>query len=364
MKILIAGGGTGGHIFPGIAIAQAIHEIDQSVNIEFVGTAKGAEAKLVPAENYKLNLIEIAGFNRSNWKANLAFPVKLINGFRQSLKLLNEFKPDAVIATGGYVAGPVTRLAQWKKIKTFVQEQNAVPGFTTKELSKKANRIFITYEKSIAFFGKSAESKIICAGNPVRKNLNSGNKEEALKHFGLQPNRIVILVIGGSLGARSINQAVSENYLDWIKRGYQIIWQTGKTDHEFAPIVDDYKPTIFRSAFINEMNLAYAAADLVISRAGATSLAEITYCGKASILAPFPFAADDHQTKNAEAMKSAGASFIIKDDQLSAELGNTVNQILSDPGLLGRMRTASGNLAKPDAAKEIATQILKDIGKN
>lgn len=363
MKILIAGGGTGGHIFPGIAIAQALHEIDPSLTIEFVGTEKGAEAKLVPSQNYKLNLIEIAGFNRSNWKANLTFPIKLIKGFRQSLKLLNEFKPDAVIATGGYVAGPVTRLAQWKRIKTFVQEQNAVPGFTTKELAKKATLVFVTYENSIEQFGKIDRNKIVCAGNPVRKSMNEGSKETALNFFGLNPNKSTILVIGGSLGARSINKAVSENYSDWINRGYQIIWQTGKTDHEFAPVDEKYKPNMYRSAFINEMNLAYAASDLVISRAGATSLAEITYCGKPSILSPFPFAADDHQTKNAEAMKSAGASVVIKDEKLSDQIGDTVNQIILDAELLDAMSEASIKLSKPHAAKDIAAYILDNCRK-
>ena len=363
MKILIAGGGTGGHIFPGIAIAQALHEIDSSITIEFVGTEKGAEAKLVPAQNYKLNVIEIAGFNRSNWKANLTFPIKLIKGFRQSLKLLNDYKPDAVIATGGYVAGPVTRLAQWKKIITFVQEQNAVPGFTTKELAKKAELVFVTYENSIESFGNIERGKIICAGNPVRKNLNEAQKEASLNFFGFQPNKPTILVIGGSLGARSINKAVSENYVDWVNRGYQIIWQTGKTDHEFAPIEERYKPNIYRSAFINEMNMAYTASDLLISRAGATSLAEITYCGKPSILVPFPFAADDHQTKNAEAMKSAGASIVIKDEYLLDQIGDTVNQIILDKNMLNRMSEASKQLSKPNAAKEIAACILEKCGK-
>jgi len=361
MKILIAGGGTGGHIFPGIAIAEALKTLRPETDIEFIGTEKGAEFKLVPQNGFKLNLIELAGFSRVSMKANLTFPIKLLKGFLQSNKLINDFRPDAVVATGGYVCGPVTRIAQWKKIKTFVQEQNAVPGFTTKELAKKATKVFATYEDSIPFFESDVKSKIEVQGNPVRKNLNTFKREEAFKFFNLNPTKKTILVFGGSQGARSINKAVSDQYEKMVRTGIQLIWQTGKTDNEFPPIKDEYKDSVFRSAFINEMGLAYAASDLVVSRAGATSLAEITYVGIPSILIPLPTAADDHQTKNAMVMKNKGASVLILDSMLNEQFGNTISQIMLDIQLLDKMKTAAKGLAKPNAAEEIAKQILKEI---
>ncbi len=361
MKILIAGGGTGGHIFPGIAIAEAIKTLRPETVIEFIGTEKGAEFKLVPNNGFKLNLIELAGFSRVSMKANLSFPIKLLKGFYQSNKLMNEFKPDAVIATGGYVCGPVTRIAQWKKIKTFVQEQNAVPGFTTKELAKKATKVFATYEDSIPLFEQGIKSKIEVLGNPVRKNLNTFSREEAFKFFNLDPTKKTVFVFGGSQGARSINKAVSEQHEKIVRKGIQFIWQTGRTDSEFPTVKEEYKNSVYRSAFINEMGLAYAASDLVVSRAGATSLAEITYIGAPSILIPLPTAADDHQTKNAMVMKNCGASVIVLDSMLDEQFGNTIGQIMMDAQLLDKMKKAAKELAKPNAAEDIAKQILKEI---
>lgn len=360
-KILIAGGGTGGHVFPGIAIAQELQRVYSNIQVEFVGTKNGAESKLVPTYHFKLNEIEVAGFNRSNWKENLTFPIKLGKGIYQSKKLLDAFQPDAVIATGGYVSGPVTQLAQWKKIKTYVQEQNAVPGFTTKKLARKANKIFLTYDYSKQFFEQGIQANILVLGNPVRQSLSEGNKNEAATFFQLEKNRSTILVIGGSLGARSINQSVYDQLENWVNLGHQVIWQTGKTDKEFPELKENISKYVYRQPFINEMNLAYSLADLIVSRAGATTLAEITFCGKPSILVPFPFAADDHQSKNAEAMKSAGASVIIKDDQLKQRLGNIVNQMMLDKNLLDNMSLAARKLAKPNAAKEIVENILKDL---
>lgn len=361
MKILISGGGTGGHVFPGIAIAQALQSIKPEVEIGFVGTQTGAEGKIVPNHGYILHPIEIAGFSRSNWKKNITFPWKLAKGFWDSYQILKNVDPDAVVATGGYVCGPVTQLAQWAGIPTFVQEQNAVPGFTSKKLGKKSTRLYITYEESRSYFSDVNPEKIFCLGNPVRLTFNPLDKKAALKHFGLSEKNKTVLIIGGSTGARSVNQAVQGIYEEWLKEGINLIWQTGKTGEDLPELALTDLGRIYRSVFITEMNLAYQAADLVISRAGATSLAEITLVGKPSVLVPFPFAADDHQTRNARVMENAGAAILIKDSELKLHLKETVTGLLKNQTKLTEMTEEAKRLAKPKAAHSIAEDIIKQI---
>jgi len=363
MKILLAGGGTGGHVFPGIAIAQALKSLNPEVELVFAGTKTGAESRIVPEHHYRLLPVEIAGFSRSNMRKNLTFPFKLIKGFWDSYRILRDEDPDAVVATGGYVCGPITQLAQWAGIPTFVQEQNAVPGFTSKKLSRKATRLFITYEESRSYFSGVTPERISCPGNPVRLTFTPVEKSSALAFFGLAPGRKTILIIGGSTGARSVNQAVQASYQTWLKAGFQVIWQTGKTGEELPELAVTDLGLVHRSVFIREMNLAYQAADLVISRAGATSLAEITLVGKPSVLVPFPFAADDHQTKNARVLEQAGAAVVIKDQEAAEKLSQAVTDLLSAPEKMALLSGNAKKLSKPDAAKTIAHHILTSLEK-
>lgn len=361
MNVLIAGGGTGGHIYPGLAIAEALIKAQPDISIHFIGTEKGAEARIIPAHNFPLHLIELSGFSRSDWKKNIGFPIRLIKGLLQSLKVLKTIDPTVVIATGGYVAGPVTRLAQWQKRLTVVHEQNAVPGFTTKQLTKHANLICLTYPESEKFLKSNKAGKVIVTGNPVRGKIAPLDAATAKQKFGFQPTDKVIAAIGGSTGARSINRVLETLFTRWVDLGFRIIWQSGKTDHELQPLTEEVNKFVVRQPYFDEVWDVYAAADLVISRAGATSLAEITVMEKPSILIPFPFAADDHQTKNAEAMVNHFASVLIKDGELGSSLDQTVIELMNNLDRLNQMSEAAKSLGKKSSAEHIADQISKLI---
>lgn len=359
-KVIISGGGTGGHIYPAIAIANALQAEDPNIEILFVGAEGKMEMEKVPKAGYSIIGLPIVGINRQHLFKNLLFPFKLINSFAKAIKIVNDFKPDLAIGVGGYASGPLLIAASLKKIPFFIQEQNSFAGITNKFLAKKAKMIFVAYPNMDKFFPKE---NIQLLGNPVRKDLIdiSNKKEIAQKHFKLETDKPCILVIGGSQGARSINLAIAHSFSKLAASNVQLIWQTGvhfeNEAKEIAAKYPNFKSYV--SAFIYEMDLAYAAADLVCSRAGALSVSEICLAAKPSILVPFPAAAEDHQTENAKSLVSQHAAILIKDADANKELVDEALQLIHQPEELKNIGNAAKGLGKPNAAKEIAQQILQ-----
>ncbi len=358
-RIIISGGGTGGHIYPAIAIASAIQEMAPNSEFLFVGAEGKMEMEKVPKAGFNIVGLPIVGINRQHMMKNLLFPFKLIKSLSKAFSILNEFKPDLAVGVGGYASGPML-LAAWVKCVPFViQEQNSFAGITNKFLSSKAQQIFVAYPNMEKFFPKE---KIQYLGNPVRKDLidQAGKKEKAIKHFGLNPKMPCILIIGGSQGARSINLAIQAGLEKLAQSQVQIIWQTGiPFEKEAIASVEKQKDlSAFVSAFIYEMDLAYAAADLVISRAGALSVSEICLVGKASILVPLPSAAEDHQTQNAHSLVSEGAAILVKDGDAQQTLIDEAIKSLQNKELIAQIEKQSKSMAKPMAAQDIATNIL------
>ena len=311
-KIIIAGGGTGGHIFPAIAIANALKMLHPGIHILFIGAKGKMEMEKVPQAGYEIKGLDIAGFNRQSLLKNVGLPLKLIKSFFQVQKIFREFKPDAVIGVGGYSSFPVLRYAQSKGIDSFIHESNAFAGKANIFLGKKATKIFVASEGMEKFF---PENKIMITGNPVRKNITDADitREQGLDFFGLDSNKKTVLAIGGSLGARSINEAIARNIDVFDANHLQLIWQTGKSTAADYQITGSGRRNIWVNDFITEMEMAYAAADMVISRAGAMSVAELCVTGKPVIFVPFPFAAEDHQTSNAMYLVNKQAGLMVKD---------------------------------------------------
>jgi UDP-N-acetylglucosamine--N-acetylmuramyl-(pentapeptide) pyrophosphoryl-undecaprenol N-acetylglucosamine transferase len=359
-RIVIAGGGTGGHLFPGIALAQELKTRDKNAEIIFVGTKKGIESKKLPQLGFDLVKISILGLSRKATFKNLLVPLCLVRGMIQSFVFLGKFNPDLVVGTGGYVSYPVLLLANLKGIPTLIQEQNSYPGITTRLLASRADKVCLTYGSSLKHFRqyKKNPDKFKVLGNPIRKGITYGDRALAQKKFNLKADQKTIFIFGGSQGAHRINMAVLEA-LDDINDDFQILWQPGEKDFDYvSEKVKSKKINISLFPFINEMGLAYAAADLVVSRSGALTLAEITACGKPAILIPYPFAAADHQRFNAQELEDKGAAKVILENQLDGKkLAGLINQLLSDEDALKRMSQASKTLAKPDAASKIADEI-------
>ncbi len=358
-RILIAAGGTGGHVYPAIAIADALKAQNSETEIQFVGTKDHMEWKAVPKAGYEIANVWISGFHRRFTAKNLMFPIKLITALTQSFGILNKFKPDVVVSCGGYVAGPVGWVAGKKSIPVVIQEQNSFPGVTNRLLAKFAYKIFTAFEEADRFF---PASKTQITGNPTRSTLTQVEKKTGLNAFGFDDSKPVLLIMGGSGGARTINEAIKEN-LDELhnKAGLQIIWQCGSryVDALKAEVDESAYPNLRLTAFIDSMPEAYAAADLVISRAGASSCSEFMLIGMPSVLIPSPNVAGDHQTQNAQAMVDAGASQLIKDNNAVDTVAELVTSLINDQQKLKEMNKAAVALAKPDAAKTIATEILE-----
>ncbi|MEX2601112.1 MAG: undecaprenyldiphospho-muramoylpentapeptide beta-N-acetylglucosaminyltransferase [Balneolaceae bacterium] len=358
-RLLIAAGGTGGHVYPAIAIADALKQQDPGSEILFVGTRDRMEWQAVPKAGYEIRSIWISGFHRRLTPQNLLFPVKLLVSLVQSLMILKQFRPDVVISCGGFAAGPVSWMASKLGIPLVIQEQNSYPGVTNRMLSRHADAIFIAFDEAADFLDESAEISV--SGNPVRSNLTEGNRQEALSIFGLEATSPVLLILGGSGGAVSLNQAMEEN-IDRLhdQAGIQIIWQCGPRyfDEITSRIDTDSYPALRLMPYIDQMAAAYAAADLVVSRAGASSCSELMLTGKPAILVPSPHVAGDHQTRNAKAMQEQGAALLLEDRKVSEDLPGIVESILADPERVEEMSRASLRLAKPDAANEIAKKIL------
>jgi UDP-N-acetylglucosamine--N-acetylmuramyl-(pentapeptide) pyrophosphoryl-undecaprenol N-acetylglucosamine transferase len=360
LRVIISGGGTGGHIFPAVAIANEIKAQKPNAKILFVGALGKMEMEKVPKAGYEIVGLPIAGFNRSNMLANVSFPFKLIKSLILAIKVLRNFKPDIAIGVGGFASGPTLRMANLLGIKTLIQEQNSYAGVTNKILSKKAEKVCVAYPNMEKFFDKD---KIVFTGNPVRGDLAKIeiSSAKAKKSFGLEPDRKTLLIIGGSLGALSINKGISNGLKDILNADLQVIWQTGKTyiDQARETVANLQTSRVYVSDFIYEMDKAYAASDLVVSRAGALSVSELSLVGKAAILVPYPFAAEDHQTQNALSLTSKDAAILVKDTEIADHLVDSVVELAENAT---KLRVLSENIlkfAKPHAAKEIVEEIFK-----
>lgn len=362
LKIIISGGGTGGHIFPAISIADAIKEKLPDAEILFVGAEGRMEMEKVPAAGYKIVGIPISGLNRSNLFKNFKVIAQLFKSLKLAKKIVKEFAPDAAVGVGGYASGPTLWSAAKRKIPTIIQEQNSYAGVTNKLLAKKANAICVAYDGMERFF---PAKNIILTGNPVRKDLtNNISKTEAIEYFGLDNNKKTILAIGGSLGARTINESIA-NALKEIPEGVQIIWQSGKFYDKSASqaVTNAGETAVKQSAFITRMDLAYAAADLVISRAGASSISELCLLGKPSILVPSPNVAEDHQTKNAMALSTKEAAILVPDTEAKATLMQQAFELIKDDEKLKKMSANIKSLAQENSAARIADIVINTINK-
>ena len=364
-RIIVSGGGTGGHIFPAIAIANAIKVLRPDTEFLFVGAEGKMEMEKVPAAGYRIEGLWISGFQRKLTLSNLAFPFKVMSSLRKAKKILRSFHPDAVIGTGGFASGPMLRVAANNGVPTLIQEQNSYAGITNKILSLKVDRICVAYNGMEKFFPKE---KIILTGNPVRQDILSleGKRDRGIEQFGLDKNKQTILVIGGSLGARTINESIMNCLEAFEKNNIQLIWQTGKLFFETAKTtVAKYESKGIKAFdFIQKMDLAYAVADIVISRAGASSVSELCLVKKPTILIPSPNVAEDHQTKNAMALVTYNAAIIIKDSEAREKLCDAAVGLIKDPEACFKLSENIGRLALPDSAIVIANEVISLINVN
>lgn len=361
LRIIISGGGTGGHIFPAVSIANAIKEQHPDTEILFVGAEGRMEMQRVPAAGYKIIGLPVAGFDRKNLLKNFSVLIKLFRSQLKARQIIKEFKPDAAVGVGGYASGPTLKMAGMMGIPTLIQEQNSYAGVTNKLLAKKACKICVAYEGMERFFDKE---KIILTGNPVRQGLLNSpiNREKAIQSFGLDPQKKTILIVGGSLGARTINNCVMQG-LEKIKNsGVQFIWQTGKfyINEAKATVAKAGEiPMLHTTDFISDMATAYTAADLVISRAGAGSISEFCLLQKPVILVPSPNVAEDHQTKNALALVNKGAALYVKDSEATQKLLDLAIATVSQPDTLKNLSMNIAKLAFKDSANVIANEVYK-----
>ena len=361
LKIIISGGGTGGHIFPAISIANAIKELRPDTNILFVGAEGRMEMHRVPAAGYPIKGLPVAGFDRKNLLKNIPVLIKLFKSQRLARKIVKDFGPHVAVGVGGYASGPTLKVAGNMGIPTLLQEQNSYAGVTNKLLAKDAKKICVAYEGMERFFDKD---KIILTGNPVRQGLRNHQttREEAIASFGLNPNKHTVLILGGSLGARAINQCLM-NHLDKVKAsGVQFIWQTGKIyiDEARATVAQAGElPMLHVTDFISDMATAYSAADLVISRAGAGSISEFCLLQKPVILVPSPNVSEDHQTKNALALVNKNAALYVKDTEANDQLLDKAIDAVNQPELLKNLSKNIAELAFTDSANVIAKEVIK-----
>ncbi len=364
LKIIVSGGGTGGHIFPAIAIANAIKTLRPDTEFLFVGAKGKMEMEKVPAAGYPIEGLWISGLQRKLTLSNFAFPIKVLSSIVKAKGILRKFKPDAVVGTGGFASGPMLRVAAKKGIVTLIQEQNSYPGITNKLLSRTVNKICVAYTGMERFFPKE---KILITGNPVRQDIVSleGKRERGLEHFGLKADKKIILVIGGSLGARTINESILKGLPAFEKNSIQLIWQTGK--HFYEKAKDATGASSARGIkvvdFIQKMDYAYAVADIVISRAGASSVSELSLVKKPCILIPSPNVAEDHQTKNAKALVTHHAAILITDQDAREQLCEAAIKLVNDIEQCFKLSENIAQLAYKDSANVIANEIIRLINK-
>jgi UDP-N-acetylglucosamine--N-acetylmuramyl-(pentapeptide) pyrophosphoryl-undecaprenol N-acetylglucosamine transferase len=362
INVIISGGGTGGHIYPAIAIANALKVTNPNVNILFVGAIGKMEMEKVPKSGYKIIGLPISGIQRNLSIDNLKFPFKLLKSMYLARKIIKDFKPNIAIGVGGYASGPLLLMANNMGIPTLIQEQNSFAGITNKFLAKKAKAICVAYTGMEKFF---PANKIILTGNPVRTDILevASKKAKAIEHFGLAKNKKTLLIIGGSLGAKTINESIDAGISQIVSAGYQVVWQTGKLYIEKAKAVTKDLQNVYVSDFIYDMDLAYAAADIVISRAGALSVSELCLAAKPSILVPYPFAAEDHQTQNAKNLTEKNAALMITDHDAHKLLVNEALALLANTKSQSELSTNISKLAKPSAASDIAAEVFRIINK-
>lgn len=363
IKILMSGGGTGGHIFPAIAIAQEIQKKFPEAEFLFIGALGKMEMEKIPQAGFKIIGLNIAGFDRSNLFKNLKLPFKILSSFIKARKTIKEFQPDFAVGTGGFASGPALYMAAIAGVPIFVQEQNSLPGKTNTFLAKKAKAVFTAYPGMDHYF---PDTKTYFLGNPVRATIINDviNTKLAKEKLGLDPHKLTILSVGGSLGARTLNNAWKENAENLIKNDYQLIWQTGKNDFQELQKNTELmtaEPQIQIREFISDMALAYSAADVIVSRAGAIAISELALTQKPILLIPFPYAAEDHQTKNAQALVEKNAARMVKDDEMKNKFWETLLEICQNEELRIIMSNNLQLFAKPKATEEIVEKITSII---
>ncbi len=364
-KIIISGGGTGGHIFPAIAIADCLKKRFPQADILFIGAKNRMEMDRVPKAGYPIEGLWISGFKRELSLDNLSFPFKLLSSMINARRIIKRFKPDVVVGVGGFASGPTMKTASSLNIPIVIQEQNSFPGVTNKLVAKKAERICVAYNDMDRWFPKD---KIVLTGNPLRNNIKplDDQKEECLKFFELDPDKKTILLVGGSQGALGINKGISAMLETFKNNDYQMIWQTGT--HYYDKAVEEVKNNglqcrIKCTVFIDRMDMAYAAADVVISRAGAMSISELSLLRKAVVFVPLPTAAEDHQTKNAMSLVKENAALMVKNSETETELLPTVFSLMENEEKQNEMKDNIAKFAKPNAAEDIVDQIEMIINK-
>ncbi len=360
LNVLVSGGGTGGHIFPALSIANEVRRRHPEANILFVGAEGRMEMEKVPAAGYKIIGLPVSGFDRKHLLRNIKVVARLLKSMNMARNILKDFKPDIAIGVGGYASGPMLKEAQKQGIPTLLQEQNSYAGVTNKLLAAKADRICVAYEGMERFF---PQDKIVLTGNPVRRNLLEcgATPEQARQAMGVDPNRKTILIIGGSLGARTINNAIISGLQQIGEASYnvQVLWQTGKIyDRQCREALEaSGVKNVSQVAFISNMDMAYRAADLVVSRAGASSISELQLLGKPAILVPSPNVAEDHQTKNAMALSTRDAAIMVTDADASALLVDTMLKTVTDDALLTSLGDNVSKMALRDAAERIVDEV-------
>jgi len=363
IRVVFAGGGTGGHLFPAVAIAERLLDSrDKDVDVMFVGTKNKIEARVIPQLGYKFRTIWIDGFSRKFKMSNFLLPLKIVVSVLQSLRLLLSYKPQVVVGTGGYVAGPVCAAAVMTRTPIVLQEHNSYPGVMTRMFAPFAREIHIAFESSKRYF--RVRRNLLLTGSPVRR-MPKLSREEGLKHFGLSAERRTLLVTGGSLGAVRLNSAVLDVVDDLIGRNYQLIWQTGSADFERVRESQRTHPDrIGSEKFVEKMEYAYAAADIAVCRGGATTVAELIYFGVPSLIVPFPYAAANHQVENARALVESGAAVMVEESEIRERFRNELLGLIDNPGRLAEMRSRLNALSHDDAADAIAKSVLKIAGAN
>jgi UDP-N-acetylglucosamine--N-acetylmuramyl-(pentapeptide) pyrophosphoryl-undecaprenol N-acetylglucosamine transferase len=359
LKFILSGGGTGGHIYPAIAIANELRLRFPEAEFLFVGAKDKMEMQKVPEAGFEIRGLWIAGLQRRVTFDNTLFPVKLITSLLKARRIIAEFKPNVVIGTGGFASGPLLQVASIAGIPTLIQEQNSYPGITNKLLSGTASKICVAYENLERFFPKN---KMILTGNPVRQDLIGveDKRAEALQYFNLDKDKKTLLVLGGSLGARRINQLIAKEVFNFKAQNVQVIWQCGKLYFDEYQHFGD-KENVQALAFIDRMDLVYAAADVVISRAGASSVSELCIVGKPTIFIPSPNVAEDHQTKNAQSILDKGGAILIKESELDTQFKTIFNKLISDENLQKSLSENIKKLAKVNATNDIVEEIIKLI---
>ena len=360
----MSGGGTGGHIFPAVAIAQEIQKRFPDAEFLFIGANGKMEMEKVPQSGFKIEGLNIAGFDRGNLLKNIGLPFKIISSLMKAKKIIKDFKPDFAVGTGGFASGPALYIAAKMGIPTFIQEQNSLPGKTNVFNAKKAKAVFTAYPDMKKFFHGT---KTYFLGNPIRQNIITDliDKDLAKEKLGLDKNKLTILSVGGSLGSRTLNNGWKDNFDKLKEKDYQLIWQTGKTDYK--QIISDVTlsgveaSVIQIKEFISDMALAYSAADVIVSRAGAIAISELAVAKKPVLLVPFPFAAEDHQTKNALTLVEKNAARMVKDSEMKEKFWDTLSEICESESLRKEMSDNLEFFAKPKAAEGIVDEIIKTV---